>query len=129
MLTIKEIKMDALRQALMGYSNNELDGMNIYTISGDTLADYRKNIPLQFGVNWAGCGTQDVQTTRAFVERLNRAIELVEMLNSLELGSRPEDDDREYTHDQYITEVEKVINLLKLGDADFLKLWFEKEVQ
>ena len=125
---IKSIKMEALKDALYRISN-ELEDMNIYTIAGDRLEDRKAGKALQFGVNWAACGTCTVEETRQFAERLLEATKICETVNKLDIQDRTLEGNSVYTVEEYNREVETVQALLKIGQADFINMWFEKEVQ
>jgi hypothetical protein len=50
-----------------------------------------------FGVNWSACGTQSIEETKKFAEKLNKACKIVEKLNAMQITVSYEDEqlDRE----------------------------------
>ena len=50
-----------------------------------------------FGVNWSACGTQNIEETKKFAEKLNKACKIVEKLNAMQITVSYEDEqlDRE----------------------------------
>ena len=38
-----------------------------------------------FGVNWAACGTQNIEETKKFAEKINKACKIVEKLNAMQI--------------------------------------------
>lgn len=51
-----------------------------------------------FGVNWSACGTQNIEETKKFAEKLNKACKIVEKLNAMQINvnyGHEENPDRE----------------------------------
>lgn len=125
---IKKIKKYALEYAL-NTLERELEGIHLYTITGDTYDDRKAGQPLQWGVNWSAMGTKSVEETKKFAQSLMEATEICELVNSLEILDKAIEDDKEYTHDQFIRECEIIQKLLLVGVADYINMWFDKEVE
>ena len=41
---------------------------------------------LTFGVNWSACGTQNIEETKKFAEKINKACKIVEKLNAMQIN-------------------------------------------
>lgn len=39
-----------------------------------------------FGVNWSACGTQNIEETKKFAEKINKACKIVEKLNAMQIN-------------------------------------------
>ena len=64
----------------------------------------------KFGVNWSCCGTQNIDATKIFAEKLDKACRIVEKLNAMEI------------HVNYTDKLDKAEYLQK---KDFYKTMFE----
>lgn len=40
---------------------------------------------MTFGVNWSACGTQNIEETKKFAEKINKACKIVEKLNAMQI--------------------------------------------
>ena len=40
---------------------------------------------ITFGVNWSACGTQNIEETKKFAEKINKACKIVEKLNAMQI--------------------------------------------
>lgn len=38
-----------------------------------------------FGVNWSACGTQNIEDTKKFAEKINKACKIAEKLNAMQI--------------------------------------------
>ena len=38
-----------------------------------------------FGVNWSACGTQNIEETKKFAEKINKACKIAEKLNAMQI--------------------------------------------
>lgn len=93
-----EVLKRAANEVLGGYnsdvnicSSNELDVMMNHT--GETV---------KFGVHWASIGTVSVDDAKAFVNSMNKAVRVAEMLNKLDITeiSFDEAEDKELATDE-----------------------------
>lgn len=41
---------------------------------------------ITFGVNWSACGTQNIEETKKFAEKINKACKIVEKLNAMQIN-------------------------------------------
>ena len=41
---------------------------------------------ITFGVNWSACGTQNIEETKKFAEKINNACKIVEKLNAMQIN-------------------------------------------
>ncbi len=48
---------------------------------------------LTFGVNWSACGTQNLEETKKFAEKINKACKIVEKLNAMQINVSYEDEE------------------------------------
>lgn len=46
-----------------------------------------------FGVNWSACGTQNIEETKKFAEKINKACKIVEKLNAMQINVNYEHDE------------------------------------
>lgn len=46
-----------------------------------------------FGVNWSACGTQSIEETKKFAEKINKACKIVEKLNAMQITVNYEDEE------------------------------------
>lgn len=47
-----------------------------------------------FGVNWSACGTQSIEETKKFAEKINKACNIVEKLNAMQIAVNYEDEEK-----------------------------------
>lgn len=68
--------------ALMSAVNEIMEGrtVNIYENSS-----FGAEV-ITFGVNWSACGTQNIEETKKFAEKINKACKIVEKLNAMQIS-------------------------------------------
>lgn len=67
--------------------------MNGRTVSVEENSDWRSD-EKTFGVNWACCGTQNIEEAKKFAEQINKACKIVEKLNAMEINVNYEDEEK-----------------------------------
>lgn len=76
--------------ALMSAVDEIMEGrrINIYE-SSSTVNIYENSSCIAevktFGVNWSACGTQNIEETKKFAEKINKACKIVEKLNAMQI--------------------------------------------
>ena len=98
----------------------EENHLDIYTIKDEI------DEPLVYGVNWCAMGTQTAEATREFAKGLQKAAEIAEALNSLELvvdwnteGSKIQV--KEDMREEWKTWLPKFYEVVRLGCADLIE--------
>lgn len=85
----------------------------------DTVQIYRTDKygakTMTFGVNWCAIGTTSPEGTLEFAERLKRAAEIAQILNEQEYSRNFEDEDEEFTEEEYEAAVEWMAKGIRLG--------------
>lgn len=49
---------------------------------------------ITFGVNWSACGTQNIEETKKFAEKINKACKIVEKLNAMQINVNYEHEEK-----------------------------------
>lgn len=49
---------------------------------------------ITFGVNWSACGTQNIEETKKFAEKINKACKIVEKLNAMQIIVNYKDEEK-----------------------------------
>ena len=62
-------------------------GINSYVNRNVTISELTSDFeqPKKYGVNWSALGTVDAERANEFMQELNRALELVKILNEAEI--------------------------------------------
>ena len=68
--------------ALMNAVSEIMEGR---TVSIEENSDWRAEVKT-FGVNWACCGTQNIEDAKKFAEKINKACKIVEKLNAMKIN-------------------------------------------
>lgn len=76
--------------ALM-YAVKEIMGDRTVSVQDDS--DWRAEVKT-FGVNWACCGTQNIEEAKKFAEQINKACKIVEKLNAMQITVNYEDEEK-----------------------------------
>ena len=67
--------------ALISAVNEITGGRTVFVVeNSDLFAEVRT-----FGVNWSACGTQNIEETKKFAEKINKACKIVEKLNAMQI--------------------------------------------
>lgn len=67
--------------ALMSAVNEIMEGRTVFVEeTSSCLAEVKT-----FGVNWSACGTQNIEETKKFAEKINKACKIVEKLNAMQI--------------------------------------------
>lgn len=69
-------------------------------IMGDRTVSVQENSDLlaevkTFGVNWACCGTQNIEESKKFADQINKACKIVEKLNAMQITVNYEDEEKQ----------------------------------
>ena len=67
--------------------------MNGRTVSVQENSDWLADVKT-FGVNWACCGTQSIEESKKFAEKINKACKIVEKLNAMQINVNYEDEEK-----------------------------------
>lgn len=59
--------------------------MNGRTVSIEENSDFSSDVKT-FGVNWGCCGTQSIEESKKFAEKINKACMIVEKLNAMKIN-------------------------------------------
>ena len=68
--------------ALMSAVNGIMNGR---IVSVEENSDFSSDVKT-FGVNWACCGTQNIEESKKFAEKINKACKIVEKLNAMQIN-------------------------------------------
>lgn len=67
--------------ALMNAVSEIMEGRTVFVEeTSSCLAEV-----MTFGVNWSACGTQNIEETKKFAEKINKACKIVEKLNAMQI--------------------------------------------
>lgn len=67
--------------------------MNGRTVSIEENSDWRSDVKT-FGVNWACCGTQNIEEAKKFAKQINKACKIVEKLNAMQINVNYDDEEK-----------------------------------
>lgn len=65
-----------------------------------------------FGVNWSACGTQNIEETKKFAEKINKACKIAEKLNAMQITVNYEDEEKP-DREAYMALISKYIEELQ----------------
>lgn len=67
--------------ALMSAVNEIMEGRTVSIYENSSCIAEVKT----FGVNWSACGTQNIEETKKFAKKINKACKIVEKLNAMQI--------------------------------------------
>lgn len=97
--------------ALASAVNEIMEGRTVFVVDNSEWHTEVKT----FGVNWSACGTQNIEETKKFVEKINKACKIVEKLNAMQITvnygheEKPDRESYEALITKYMEELQSIL--------------------